>query len=437
MIWPTKKLGEICEKIKAGGTPSRKNPKYWDGEIPFIKIEDITSTKLYLENTQEKITQEGLNNSNAWILPPNSILFSIYASIGEVAINKVPVATNQAILGLIPKKSIIDFKFLAYALKKFGKYLISYNIQSTQKNLTLEIVKNLEIPLPPLPIQQKIVKVLDTIQEAIEIQEKIIEKTKELKKSLMNLLFHYGIKALSIKLLTSYRVSELNSSRVGELKSEELEKLELKLKKTEVGEIPEHWDVVRLGEICEIYSGGNAPQEAKYFENGQYPFIRVQHFDGEKPYVEKWDLINEEAIKKYNLKLFPAETIIFPKSGASIQLEKRAKLKIPAYIVNHLCGLIINQNKANIDFIFNYLKTIKFFESSGGSTLPYLNISKISKIPTPLPPLPEQQEIAEILQTIDQKIEIEKRKKELYEELFKTMLNKIMSQEIDINLLNY
>jgi len=78
------------------------------------------------------------------------------------------------------------------------------------------------------------------------------------------------------------------------------------------------------------------------------------------------------------------------------------------------------------------LKTIKFFESSGGSTLPYLNISKISKIPTPLPPLPEQQKIAEILQTIDQKIEIEKRKKELYEELFKTMLNKIMSQEIDI-----
>jgi type I restriction enzyme S subunit len=403
--WPTKKLGEICEKIKAGGTPSRKISRYWGGDIPFVKIEDLTSAKFYLENTQEKITEEGLENSNAWILPPNSVLFSIYASIGEVAINKVPVATNQAILGLIPKSEIVDPKFLAYSLKKFGKYLISYNIQSTQKNLTLEIVKNAEIPLPPLHIQQKIVKILDTIQSAVEIQEKIIEKTKELKKSMMAELFKYGA--------PSFRKGR-------------------KLKKTEIGEIPEDWEVVRLGEVCEILSGGNAPQELKYFENGKYPFVRVQHLDGEKPYIEKWDLVNEEAIKEYNLKLFPAETIIFPKSGASINLEKRAKLKIPSFIVNHLCALIVNQNKIIVDFVFYYLITKKLSESSGGSTLPYLNLSKIKNLKIPLPPLPEQQEIAEILQTIDQKIEIEKKKKELYEELFKTMLNKIMSQEIDV-----
>ncbi|MFZ8805215.1 MAG: restriction endonuclease subunit S, partial [Candidatus Calescibacterium sp.] len=190
--WIRKKLGEICHKIKAGGTPSRKVLEYWNGDIPFVKIEDISSTNLYLGDTQEKISQKGLENSNAWILPPNSVLFSIYGSIGEVAINKIPVATNQAILGLIPKNEIINHKFLAYSLKAFGKYLISYNIQSTQKNLTLEIVKNFEIPLPPLPIQQKIVKILDTIQEAIDIQEKIIEKAKELKKSLMAELFKYG-----------------------------------------------------------------------------------------------------------------------------------------------------------------------------------------------------------------------------------------------------
>jgi type I restriction enzyme S subunit len=292
-----------------------------------------------------------------------------------------------------------------------------------------EFLENEEILLPPIPIQQKIVKILDTIQSAVEVQERIIEKTKELKKSLMHLLFHYGLAGL--------RVKELMSSRVGELTSSEIEKLGLKLKKTEIGEIPEDWEVVRLGEVCEILSGGNAPQELKYFENGKYPFVRVQHLDGEKPYIEKWDLINEEAIKEYNLKLFPAETIIFPKSGASINLEKRAKLKIPSCIVNHLCALIVNQNKIIVDFVFYYLVTKKLSESSGGSTLPYLNLSKIKNFQIPLPSLPEQQEIAEILQTIDQKIEIERRKKELYEELFKTMLNKIMSQEIDVNLLNY
>jgi len=130
-LWPTKKIGEICKKIKAGGTPLRKISKYWNGEIPFVKIEDLTTSGFYLEYTKEKITQEGLKNSNAWPLPPNSVLFSIYASIGEVSINKISVATNQAILGIIPKNEIVDFKFLAYLLKKFGKYLISYNVQST------------------------------------------------------------------------------------------------------------------------------------------------------------------------------------------------------------------------------------------------------------------------------------------------------------------
>jgi len=438
--WPTKKLGEICEEIVSGD---------W-GEIEekpnSISCKVIRGTDFLLvqKNELSKLPERYIDKERIKKLKLNfgDILVEISGGSKDQPTGRIlfwdrkenlPVIFSNFVKKILLNTKLVEPKYffrhwqLLY-LKGITKI---YEERTTNiRNFKLkEFLEDIQIPLPPFPIQQKIVKVLDAIQSAIEIQEKIIEKTKELKKSLMNLLFHYGVAGL--------RVKELMSSQVGELKSEELEKLGLKLKKTEVGEIPEHWEVVRLGEICEIYSGGNAPQEAKYFENGQYPFIRVQHFDGEKPYVEKWDLINEEAIKKYNLKLFPAETIIFPKSGASIQLEKRAKLKIPAYIVNHLCGLIINQNKANIDFIFNYLKTIKFFESSGGSTLPYLNISKISKIPTPLPPLPEQQEIAEILQTVDQKIEIEKRKKELYEELFKTMLNKIMSQEIDINLLNY
>ena len=424
MIWPTKKLGEICEKIKAGGTPSRKNPKYWDGEIPFIKIEDITSTKLYLENTQEKITQEGLNNSNAWILPPNSILFSIYASIGEVAINKVPVATNQAILGLIPKKSIIDFKFLAYALKKFGKYLISYNIQSTQKNLTLEIVKNLEIPLPPLPIQQKIVKVLDTIQEAIEIQEKIIEKTKELKKSLMNLLFHYGLAGL--------RVKELASLRVGELTSSDIEKLGLKLKKTEIGEIPEHWEVVKIKDVHKWKVNLINPKD---FPNEEFEYYSIPAFH-EKGLPLR---IYGKKIGSSKILIEPG-TILFGKLNPKLPkvwLARNFYEGLRKIATTEFLPLISTEK---IDPFFSFYLMESWFvlpiaqAAVDGSTTSRQRISPDSfySIKIPLPPLPEQQEIADILQTIDQKIEIEKKKKELYEELFKTLLNKIMNQEINI-----
>jgi len=419
--WLTKKLGEICEKIKAGGTPSRKISKYWGGEIPFVKIEDLTSVKIYLENTQDKITQEGLENSNAWILPPNSVLFSIYASIGEVAINKIPVATNQAILGLIPKSEIVDPKFLAYSLKKFGKYLISYNIQSTQKNLTLEIVKNFEIPFPPLPIQQKIVKILDTIQEAIDIHDKIIEKTKELKKSLMNLLFHYGLAGL--------RVKELASSRVGELTSSEIEKLGLKLKKTEVGEIPEDCEVVRLGDVCELRVEQVFPKEDEIY-------VGLEHIDSGEIRLNRYG----KGAQVRSLKnKFYANDILYNKLRP--YLDKAVIVENEGVCSTDILVIKCNERRISPHYLINLLHTPQFLNfatsTMTGTNHPRTSWDSLKIFKLPLPPLPEQQEIAEILQTIDQKIEIEKKKKELYEELFKTMLNKIMSQQIDINLLDY
>jgi type I restriction enzyme S subunit len=399
--WPTKKLGEICDFIF--GFSFRADDFNDKGlGMPVIRTGDLNN----LRNTEKFYTGP---YKDEYLVESGDVLVGLSGTIISGIWRGPKALLNQRVVKLTNFRNV-EKKFIGYILPLLLKKLSEELTKSAVKNVLKNHLENLEIPLPPFPIQQKIVKILDTIQDAVEIQERIIEKTKELKKSLMAELFKYGG--------PSFRKGR-------------------KLKKTEIGEIPEDWGVVKLGEICEILSGGNAPQELKYFENGKYPFVRVQHLDGEKPYIEKWDLVNEEAIKEYNLKLFPAETIIFPKSGASINLEKRAKLKIPSFIVNHLCALIVNQNRIIVDFVFYYLITKKLSKSSGGSTLPYLNLSKIKNLTIPLPPLPEQREIAEILQTIDKKIEIEKKKKELYEELFKTMLNKIMSQEIDINLLDY
>jgi len=406
--WPTKKLGEICEKIKAGGTPSRKISKYWGGEIPFVKIEDLTSAKLYLENTQEKITQEGLENSNAWIIPPNSVLFSIYASIGEVAINKFPVTTNQAILGLIPKSEIVVPNFLAYSLKKFGKYLISYNIQSTQKNLTLEVVKNFKIPLPPLSIQQKIVKILDTIQEAIDIHDKIIEKTKELKKSLMAELFKYGA--------PSFRKGR-------------------KLKKTEIGEIPEDWEVVKLEEVTREIIYGISKKGKK---EGKYPVLRMNNLEDGKINCKDLQFVNLESSEFEKFKLEKGD-VLFNRTNSLDLVGKTSLFTLDGDFVFASYLLRIRTIKDRLlpeylNYYFNFEKTQQELKSlaSRGASQVNISASKLSNSPIPLPPLPEQQEIAEILQTIDQKIDLERRKKELYEELFKTMFNKIMSQEIDV-----
>jgi len=121
-------------------------------------------------------------------------------------------------------------------------------------------------------------------------------------------------------------------------------------KQTELGELPKDWEVVRLDSISKISSGGSAPQGEKYF-HGKFPFIRVQHIDLESYSINNHDLITEEAVKKYKLKLFPKETIVFPKSGASIYGEKRAMLPFDAYVVSHLCTI---QATIKVNSLFLY-----------------------------------------------------------------------------------
>jgi len=131
--WRVVRLGEVAEHMKAGGTPSRKETRYWGGNIPFVLIEDMTSCGLYLASTKETITPEGLEHSSAWLVPPGSLLLSMYATIGETCINLIPVATNQAILAIIPSSTFCP-EFGAYLLKFYSGRLAQYNVQSTQKN---------------------------------------------------------------------------------------------------------------------------------------------------------------------------------------------------------------------------------------------------------------------------------------------------------------
>ncbi|WP_188118043.1 restriction endonuclease subunit S, partial [Methanobrevibacter millerae] len=104
--WDNVKLGDLIKEGKAGGTPKSSNPDYYDGDIPFLSIKDMTSQGKYINYTEKTITKWGLDNSSAWIIPKNSLLYSIYASVGFVAINRKDIATSQAIYGMILKDNV-------------------------------------------------------------------------------------------------------------------------------------------------------------------------------------------------------------------------------------------------------------------------------------------------------------------------------------------
>jgi type I restriction enzyme S subunit len=186
--WEEKKLGDICEVAKSGGTPTSTKREYYDGNIPFLSISDMTSQGKYLNYTTNHISKLGLDNSTSWIVPVNSIIYSMYASVGFVAINKIPLATSQAVLNLIVKKGI-STDFMYYKLVDFQKEIAQFITTGTQGNLNAQSVKKFKIKLPSLPEQQKIANVLSSIDAKIESSNQQINQTQSFKKGLLQQMF--------------------------------------------------------------------------------------------------------------------------------------------------------------------------------------------------------------------------------------------------------
>jgi type I restriction enzyme S subunit len=197
-----------------------------------------------------------------------------------------------------------------------------------------------------------------------------------------------------------------------------------KLKKTEIGEIPEDWEVVRLGDVCGLRVEQVFPKEDEIY-------VGLEHIDSGEIRLNR----HGKGVQVRSLKnKFYANDILYNKLRP--YLDKAVIVENEGICSTDLLVIKCNKERILPYYLINLLHTSQFLNfatsTMTGTNHPRTSWDSLKNFKIPLPPLPEQQEIAEILQTIDQKIEIEKRKKELYEELFKTMLNKIMNQEIDI-----
>ena len=182
------KFKEIIKKGKAGGTPKSTIKEYYDGPIPFLSINDMTSQGKFITETEKSITKKGLDNSSAWIVPKNSLLYSIYASIGFVSINKIDLSTSQAIYGIILKETV-NQDFIYHYLKNFRRFIHKYIETGTQGNLNSKIVQNIEIKLPSLEEQIYYSNLFNKLDNKIGVAEKEIDKIKEFKKGLLQRMF--------------------------------------------------------------------------------------------------------------------------------------------------------------------------------------------------------------------------------------------------------
>ena len=176
-----KKLGDICD-IVSGGTPSRSKAEYWDGDIPWIKIGNIKGK--YVSEADEFITEEGLAGSSAKMLSKGTILYTIFATLGETGVLTIDACTNQAIAGLtIKNENIIYRDYLYYYLKSKKNYVNDIGRGVAQNNINMSILRGFEVPIREMFEQKTITDILDKTEKIINLRTEELNRLDELIKA--------------------------------------------------------------------------------------------------------------------------------------------------------------------------------------------------------------------------------------------------------------
>ncbi|PAY55064.1 hypothetical protein A8C41_00650 [Ligilactobacillus salivarius] len=186
-MWERKKLGDVAE-IVGGGTPSTTKDNYWNGSINWYTPAEI-GDKIFIDNSQRKITNLGLKNSSAKILPAGTMLFTSRAGIGKTAILKEEGSTNQGFQSIIPNVKLLDSYFIysmSNILKKYGE---SHGAGSTFIEISGKELAKAKIFLPSLIEQKYISKIIYSIDDTIQLHERKYEELALIKKALLQKLF--------------------------------------------------------------------------------------------------------------------------------------------------------------------------------------------------------------------------------------------------------
>ncbi|HEC1786650.1 TPA: restriction endonuclease subunit S, partial [Campylobacter lari] len=368
--WEVKKLGDIAE-ISSGGTPSRNKKEYWEnGTIPWVKIKDIKEK--FISTTEEFITEDGLKNSSAKLFKKGTLLYSIFATLGEVAILDIDATTNQAIAGINIKENNINSLYLMYFLRSIKDEICSKGRGVAQNNLNLTILKQIKIPLPPLQEQERIVGILD------ESFAKIDESIKILEQDLLNL---------------------------DELMQSTLQKAfdPLKDNAKENYKLPQGWEWKSLGEIGEIITGTTPSKNNPNFYGNEYPLFKPSDLNGDM--IIKFASDNLSKLGFDNARNLPKDTILVVCIGASIG-------KVGLSGVNGSCNQQINAIIPNSAFVSKYLFFVclsNYFQeilkkNASQTTLPIINKTEFSKLQIPMPSLKEQEQIASYLDELSSNV---------------------------------
>ena len=384
-----KKLGELCS-IVSGGTPSRSKVEFWNqGTIPWIKIGNLKGK--YVHEADEFITQEGLNGSSAKLLPKGTVLYTIFATLGEVGILEIEACTNQAIAGLsINDSKQLTTDYLYYFLKSKKTYVNDIGRGVAQNNINMSILRNFDIPVPNLIKQKEIVSILDKVSFILNKRSKELQLLDEL------------VKARFVEMFGDQATN------------------------------PKSWYESTIGEECfYIKDGPHKSLTDIGKENGGHPFISVRNIvNGYIDFSTARYISDEDynsAIKKCN----PEKGDMLYSKGGTTGVAKLIDIDEKFANWVHVAVLKFDKSKLNGIFFENMLNGSYCYEQSQHLTKGIVNrdlvLSAMAQIKIYRPPIELQNQFADFVQQVDKSKSAIKKSLEETQILFDSLMQKYFS----------
>ncbi|MFN4253774.1 MAG: restriction endonuclease subunit S [Saprospiraceae bacterium] len=382
--WTVARLGDVCE-INIGKTPSRNVPKFWGNGFPWLSISDMKDKEIL--STKEQITDDAVKSCGCKVVKAETVLMSFKLSIGKIAIPKMDLFTNEAIVALpIKNGKILHRDFLAYAL---GASDFSVFGDKAVKGLTLnkEKLQKIPIPLPPHPTQQKIAAALDQADAVRRLARAAVAAHDDLVRGVFLEMFGDPVR-------------------------------------NEKG-----WEVRKLKDLCLLIADidHNMP---KAVEQG-VPFISAKDLiDGEDISFSNVKYISEEDYQRLSRKVKPQKgDIIYSRIGAKLGKAREVKVDTK-FLASYSCCTIRPKNElVSTKFLVNYLDSDfclrqiqKKIKSIG---VPDLGMDEIREMKIPVPPLPLQEKFAQILTQIEHQKALAQAQQAASEAVFSGLLSEV------------
>ena len=373
-------IEELCLKVTSGGTPSRRNPDFYTGEIPWIKTGELKGW--YINDSSERITSEAISSSSAKIYPKNTVLMAMYGdggTIGSTAITSIEAASNQASCAMIPNQEKCHPLYLLFLLQMQREAIVALALGGAQRNLNQGTIKNFEVTVHDLKSQYEIARVLSSYNNLIENNNRRIAILEDMAQSLYREWF------------VKFRYPGHENQTLID---------------SALGPIPDGWEVEDFSDFIDFWNGKNSKSES-----GEYPLYGANGVIGQS---DGWKYENAVIIGRVGAYCGAVEYCFDKFWGSDNTIIAKCK------------------SQDSIAYLFLLLETFNLNNYAGGAAQPLLTQATLKRLQFALPPAVLIKEFEEIAYTLfESVVNLKKRNKNLKDQR-NMLLPKLISGNIKI-----